>query len=104
MNLQTFRNLTKGHFCTVKFVKRTTGELRVMNLHPKCKKYIKGTGAPVNDGRAVVLDRAALRKNLSEGMVRFEAGAKAYRSFYPEDIVELHVGGKVYDKDCKEVA
>jgi hypothetical protein len=94
--------LTKGHFFAVKFVKKTTGEIRILNGHPKCKKYIKGTGSEVVDGRAVVLDRAALRKNLKEGMARLDAGAKAYRSFYPDSIVELHVGGKVYDGEGKE--
>jgi len=102
MDLNTFRKLTDGHFATVTFVKKN-GEKRVMNFHPMTKRYIKGTGNPVVDGRAVVLDLGTFRKNLKEGLHRFEAGAKAYRSFWPDTIIELRVGKKVYDKNGEEM-
>lgn len=103
MNLNKFKELTKGHFFTVVFKKLKTGELRTMNAHPMTKCYIKGTGKPVTDGRAVVWDRQVFRKNLKDGMSRKEAGAKSYRSFYPDQIIELRVGGKKYDSEGKEI-
>ena len=103
MDISTYRNLTAGHFFSVKF-KKKDGSIREMNAHPKVSKYIKGTGKPVTDGRAVVLDRKVLRENLKAGMNRFDAGAKAYRSFYPETIVELKVGHHTYDGEGKQVA
>lgn len=95
MNKQKFNAITKGHFFTVTFVKRD-GSIRVLNGLDRVKSYIKGTGKPITDGRIVVWDRQVFRDNLKQGMDRFTAGNRAYRSIIPDSILELKVAGKVY--------
>lgn len=96
MTAQDFRERTKGHFFTVKFTKKD-GSLRTLNGLDRVKAYLKG-GKPITDGRVVVWDRKVFREELKSGKHRKEAGARAYRSLWPETIEELRVGGKVYDK------
>lgn len=97
MNAEKFREITKGHFFTVVFTKKD-GTERTLNGLDRVKSYLKG-GKPVTDGRVVVWDRKAFRDNLKAGKNRFEAGSRSYRSFWPDQIIELRVGKKVYKQE-----
>lgn len=99
-----FREITKGHFFTVTFVKKGNGEIRVMNGLDRVKSYVKGTGRPITDGRVIIWDRKAFRENLKSGLVRFEAGHKAFRSLYPESILTIKVGHQIFDHTGKEIS
>jgi hypothetical protein len=101
MTADDFRSLTKGHFFTVIFRKKD-GSVRTLNGLDRVKAYLRG-GKPVTDGRIITWDRQVFRENLIAGKDRRTAGSRAYRSFYPEQIIELKVGHKKYDADGEEI-
>ena len=83
MNAKDLIKSTKGKFFTVVFIKRTNGQLRVMNCRTGVTKYLKGGSKGFNDSD----------HNL---VTVFDTVAKAYRSIPLDAIVEIRFGGKIY--------
>jgi hypothetical protein len=86
----------EGQIITVSFIKRTNGELRVLNGRVGVKKYVKGAAGkgPSYDPKAhnlfTIFDMQVAAR-LPE-----EQRAKAYRSIGLESVLEIHAGGLVY--------
>ena len=79
-----------GIIFTVKFVKRTTGEERVMNCRRGVKKGVKGIGLgfdPDEKGLLVVWDMQKIDTHGEKG---------AFRMLNLEDLLELKMQGKTY--------
>lgn len=82
MNLRTFKELVgTGKIFTVKFIKRTTGELRTMNCRTGVKKHLKGGEKKFKDSN----------KNL---LTVYDLQKKGYRSIPVESIQEIVVEGE----------
>lgn len=72
-----------GHWLTVTFKKRTTGEMRTMNCRLGVTKHLKG-GDPAYDARA-------------KGLICvYDVDAKGYRSISTESITTLVIDGRTY--------
>lgn len=85
---EVIRSLENGRFFTVTFVKRTTGEIRIMNCRQRVKKYLAGGPAAYNFA--------------DHGLVSvFDIGKMAYRSIPLDGIIEVRVGDEdlVLDKN-----
>lgn len=75
-----------GRFATVRFIKRTTGEVRTMNFRLGVAKYIKGVGLayePDQKGLMVVFD-----------MHRHSPTDSGYRMIALEGVLEVRGEGK----------
>ena len=73
---------------TVKFVKRTTGEVRVMNCRKGVKKFTNGgtlAYSPKEKNLVCVWD------------AKVEDPAKAYRMIPLENIIEIKMEGETYE-------
>jgi len=81
MNVNELKNIVGNRFFHVTF-KKKDGTIREMTCRTGVKKYVKGNGKPINDGRVGVYEVNTNRK-----------GAAAYRSFYPESVISLKVDG-----------
>lgn len=103
MTPEQIKKLVGRRFFTVTFIKKGDGSTRVMNARVAIKKYVKGTGHPIEDGRLGTWDRQKFSENLKSGMKRWDAGHSSYRSLWPDSILSLKVGHKIYDKDGKEI-
>jgi len=80
-----------GIIFTVKFIKRTTGEERVMNCRRGVSKGVKGVGLgfdPDEKGLLVVWDMQKLEEGATE--------KGAFRMINLEDLRELKMQGKRY--------
>ena len=71
---------SKGAFFGVEFIKRTTGELRVMNARLGVQKNLTGQG----------LKYDPVKKNL---MVVFDTGVEDYRTINLESVQAVSVNG-----------
>lgn len=88
--IQKILDKSKGRFFWVSFVKRTTGEVRQMACRRGVTKYLKGgtlNYVPKNLNLFTVYEM----ENKSAGI------AGGYKSIPVENILELKVGGKVFD-------
>jgi hypothetical protein len=75
---------TEGKIFSVKFVKRTTGEIREMVARTGVKAHLKGGDAAY--------------KFSDKGLVSvYDIQAKGYRTIALEGIVSLKSGGEVYE-------
>ena len=81
-------NETDGKIFTVSFIKRTTGELRVMNCRLGVKKHLKG-GVQVYDPKEYAL------------LTVFDMQKKAYRSISLDAIVSVKLDGIEYINDSQ---
>lgn len=73
----------RGKFFTVTFVKRTTGETRVLNGRQGVKKHLKGGEAAYSFSEKKLLPVFDLQKN-------------AYRSIPIEGITEVKILGRTF--------
>lgn len=96
LTAETFRELTKGRFFTIKFYKESDGTIRTMNALDRVTAYIKGTGKTVKDGRIVLWDRTFYGKQRKRGLPKDAAGSSSYRSAWPSNVISVKVGGKVH--------
>ena len=81
----------EGTFFTVEFIKRSTGELRVMTCRGGVQKHVKGVGMafdPSSKGLVPVWEA-----NNAEGA----KGADAYRMISAEGIQSVTTGGIRYE-------
>lgn len=81
----------EGTFFTVEFIKRSTGELRVMTCRGGVQKHVKGVGMafdPSSKGLVPVWET-----NNAEG----KTGANAYRMISAEGIQTVVTGGIRYE-------
>lgn len=78
--VEEFIKNTDGKIFSIKFVKRTTGEVRAMTCRTGVKKHLKG-GEPTYDAKA---------HNL---IVVFDMQKQGYRSIPKEGITEIRVAG-----------
>lgn len=83
----------KGTVFGVEFIKRTTGELRVMNCRLDVKKYTVGGELPYKpaDYNLIPVWDVNLGKN--------GGGKEGYRMINAEGITKLTVGGEIYEVD-----
>ena len=75
---------TKGKFFTVTFIKRTTGETRVMNARLGVKAYLKGGELPYDPNE----------KNL---IPVYDVKTGGYRMISGDSIIHLKIGTNEYD-------
>ncbi len=75
-----------GSIFTVTFVKRTTGERRVMNARFGVHKYVKGVGLSYNPTEHRLIGCYDMQKAQGEG----------YRMIATESITDLKVNGEHY--------
>lgn len=83
----------------VKFIKRTTGEIRTMRCRKGVKKYVSGVGAAYDaksKGLLTVWDMDKMTEYTKSGMTKEEAGPKCYRSIPLEMILEISVNGEIH--------
>lgn len=85
------QTLSDGKFFRVVFIKRTTGERRVMRARRGVTKYLRGGKLPYDP----------IEKGL---MTVFDLDKKAYRMVSLDAIVELHHHGKVERFDVRKEA
>ena len=81
---------------TVTFVKRTTGETRVMNCRKGVVKHLTGGGQkynPAQKGLVSVYDVDLAKKLKKQGI----DGKKAYRSIALESIMRIKMKSKEYE-------
>ena len=84
MTLPAFIEATKdGKLFTVEFIKRTTGEIRVMNARRGVRKGVKGVGLRYNPAEYSLLNVY----DMQDG---------GFRSINLENLVALRMGGKKY--------
>ena len=88
---RTIEDLQDGRFFTVVFVKRTTGELRVMNCRQGVRCHLKG-------------GKAAYRFSEKRLVSVWDVKAEGYRSFGLEALVSITVEGQEYFVDHSLVA
>lgn len=81
---EEFTELVGNRFFSVSFTKRD-GSLRSLTGRLGVRKYIKGSGRPLPENLLLVWERVP----------KEELGGR-YRSFYPESIILVKVGGKTY--------
>lgn len=72
-----------NQFFTAVFIKRTTGEKRVMNCRLHVTKYLKGGEKPFDDNDYALL-------------TVFDAQKNAYRSIALDSLLSATIGGKQY--------
>jgi len=92
------RSVQSGGFFSVKFVKRTNGEIRTISakLSRTVKKGKTGEGLafdPNEKGLVMVLDSNKVQSNIREGMVGDESVKGAFRSFPIDGVIELKIDG-----------
>ena len=88
MNTLQVRKLVGSRIFTATFRKVSGNkEIRTMNGTLNIASKIKGVGKPITDGRVVLT----------------EFKSKGLRSFYPETLISIRVGGHLYDGEGKEV-
>lgn len=84
-----FLTALNGKFFTVEFIKRSTGEVRVMRATTNFESHLKG-GQATYDAKAknlvVVLDLEALKATPD----------KAFRSIPAENVLTIKANGNVY--------
>lgn len=80
------KELQGGQFATVKFIKRTTQEERVMNCRIGVKKHLAGGQKAFDDEE----------KNL---ITVFDTAKGHYRSINCDSILEVHAHGKRWTPD-----
>lgn len=80
---EMIRKLEDGHFFSVTFVKRTTGELRTMNCRQRVTKHLKGGEAAYSFSEKGLVSVYDLQNN-------------GYRSFPIDSLMELRAGGVTY--------
>lgn len=83
---QQLRQMTKGKIFRVTFIKRTTGEKRVMVCRMGVKKGVTGEGQkyiPSNKGLITVFDvqKKAFRNISVEGIQEFKFQGNVYKMF-----------------------
>lgn len=84
MNIHEFKSEVKnGKIFTVEFVKRTTGETRVMNCRLGVQKNLVGVGHKFNPSE----------KNL---LCVFDMQKESYRFISLENLISLKLNGKKY--------
>lgn len=91
-------NLTNEIF-VIKFIKRTTGEIRTMRAMKGVKKYVSGKGASydaASKGLVTVWDFDKMKELMDGGLSKEEAGPKSYRSIPLELILEISVNGETH--------
>lgn len=90
---ETYMEATKsGKFFKVKFIKRTTGEIRDMLCRTNVNKYEVGTGPAYSFSEKNLIpvwDVIKFHENIKSGMTKEQAGKKAYRSIPIENIIEI---------------
>lgn len=76
---------SKGRFFAVEFVKRTTGELRMMNCRYGVRKGVKGVGAPY--------------KAEDYGLIRVweRNNDKFFRTIPVDGVVRIEIDGEWYE-------
>ena len=83
---ENFRDLVKGKFFTVSFIKKDGSE-RILTGRLGVKKYVKGTGKG---------------HNVPDLITVFENRLKTYRSFYLDKVNWVHCCGVTIDAHKKE--
>lgn len=84
--VKTLIEQSKGKFFTVTFIKRTTGEVRVMNARLGVKKGLTGGGAVYN----------AAEKNL---LTCYDITKKEYRTINLDAVLTVKVNGLTFNID-----
>lgn len=89
MNASQVRKLVGSRIFTATFRKVSGNkEIRTMNGTLNVASKIKGVGKPITDGRVVLT----------------EFKSKGLRSFYPETLISIKVGGHEYNSEGEQVA
>lgn len=89
---QINESASRGQFFKVKFIKRTTGEERVMICRTRVKKHLAGTGlrySPKGKNLLSVWDVEKYHEMRSNGFSEEEAGHKSYRQIPVDNIIEI---------------
>jgi len=86
----------EGTFFTVEFIKRSTGELRVMNCRGGVKKYVKGVGMAYDPSKKGLV--GVWEANNAEGAKE----ADAYRMISAEGIKAVVCGGVRYEVEANK--
>ena len=84
MSVSEFIRIVGNKFFTVEFVKRTTGEVRVMNGRLRVQKHLKGGDKAYNFSE----------KNL---VSVYDVQKRGYRAVPMESVIRLKAGGKVHE-------
>jgi hypothetical protein len=85
----------EGTFFTVEFIKRSTGELRVMNCRGGVAKYVKGVGMSYDPSKKGLVP--VWEANNAEG----DKAEAAYRMISAEGIKAVTAGGIRYEVEQK---
>jgi len=88
--VELVNGLGNGHIFTAVFVKRTNGEIRIMNCRKGVKKYVKGVGMkydPKAKRLLPVFDVQKAKELKTEG----KDPEKAYRVINLDSLKELHI-------------
>jgi hypothetical protein len=97
--LKTVKAERASFFFSVKFIKRTTGEVRDMECRVDVKKFLKG-GPPAynpNDYNLVwVADVALIREIAQAKRNGTYAGETPYRSINLDTVLEIRIDGEHY--------
>lgn len=83
------KRTSNGHIFTTEFVKRTTGELRVMNCRRGVSKGVKGVGMSYDPAAKALLTVFDMQKG-------------AFRMINLEDLRALRLDGKKYTWNHKD--
>ena len=89
----------QGSFFTVKFEKRTTGEIRTMNARLGVKRGVTGVGMaykPSEKNLIACYDVEKAKEMKAQGMDDVTAAKKSYRMINLEGIIDLTVKGQSY--------
>lgn len=84
--------LHENQIVTLKFIKRTNGEERVLTGRLGVRRYVKGVGMAYepSDKDLFVIYDMAIARTLPEA-----DRAKAYRCVPLDSVLEIHAGGRV---------
>lgn len=85
-----------GTFFTVEFIKRSTGELRVMNCRGGVSKYVKGVGMAYDPAAKKLV--GVWEANNAEG----DKKEDAYRMISTEGIKAVVAGGVRYEVEASK--
>ena len=90
--LRTFLRSTAGKLMTVWFIKRTTGELRMMNCRTQVKKHLANPDAPVDPKHAA--------SDKEHDLLRvFDMKKGGYRMINLRSVTRIRCGGQEFVND-----
>lgn len=98
-----FKELVGNNIFTVKFIKKTTGEERVMNARLGVSKFVKGTMPEVTEKRKDTLYFTNKVGCYEMKGTSTDVDAKNYKTISLDSLLSLKVKGKVYNSQLEEV-